>query len=80
MRIALILGLATRYVVALLLLFVIMATLSSHRHWEFAEAAARPRQNLDQRMAKLENFSVAHGVSFLRWRSGGVEHPHDTPP
>src|ERR1700731_3126200 len=24
--------------------------------------------------------SVGHGVSLLCWRSGGVEHPHDTPP
>src|SRR5205807_2838715 len=43
-------------------------------------------QNLGQRIAKsswlreLENISVGHGVSLLRWRSGGVEHPHDTPP
>jgi hypothetical protein len=21
-----------------------------------------------------------HGVSLLCWRSGGLEHPHDTPP
>jgi hypothetical protein len=28
----------------------------------------------------LENVSVGHGVSLLRWRSGGVKHPHDTPP
>jgi len=28
----------------------------------------------------LENVSLGHGVSLLRWRSGGVEHPHDTPP
>jgi len=28
----------------------------------------------------LENVSVGHGVSLLRWRSGGFEHPHDTPP
>src|SRR3954464_5788526 len=28
----------------------------------------------------FENVSVDHGVSLLRWRSGGVEHPHDTPP
>jgi hypothetical protein len=28
----------------------------------------------------LENISVGHGVSLLCWRSGGVEHPHDTPP
>src|SRR5438552_16775815 len=43
-------------------------------------------QNLGQRIGKtswlgeLENVSVGHGVSLLRWRSGGVEHPHDTPP
>src|SRR3954464_6559277 len=29
---------------------------------------------------QLENVTVDHGVSLLRWRSGGVEHPHDTPP
>src|SRR5690242_12886835 len=43
-------------------------------------------QNLGQRIAKsswlreLEKIRVGHGVSLLRWRSGGVEHPHDTPP
>src|SRR6266446_1995405 len=43
-------------------------------------------QNLGQRIGKsswlgeLENVSVGHGVSLLRWRSGGFEHPHDTPP
>src|SRR3954465_10253614 len=43
-------------------------------------------QNLGQRIAKsswlgeFENVSVGHGVSLLQWRSGGVEHPHDTPP
>src|SRR5438445_12819572 len=43
-------------------------------------------QNLGQRIGKsswlreLENISVGHGVSLLCWRSGGLEHPHDTPP
>src|SRR3954451_23687163 len=43
-------------------------------------------QNLGERiregpwLRKLENVSVDHGVSLLRWRGGGVEHPHDTPP
>ncbi len=43
-------------------------------------------QNLGQRigesswLGELENVSVGHGVSLLRWRSGGFEHPHDTPP
>src|SRR3954447_8622866 len=38
-------------------------------------------QNLGERiregpwLRKLENVSVDHGVSLLRWRSGGVEHP-----
>jgi len=43
-------------------------------------------QNLGQRigegswLGELENAIVGHGVSLLCWRSGGVEHPHDTPP
>jgi hypothetical protein len=43
-------------------------------------------QNLGQRISKsswlaeLENVSVGHGVSLLRWRSGGSNNPHDTPP
>src|SRR5262249_12624942 len=43
-------------------------------------------QNLGQRvgksswLAELKIVSVGHGVSLLRWRSGGVKHPHDTPP
>src|SRR5262249_24184053 len=43
-------------------------------------------QHLGQRIGKsswlrqLENVSLGHGVSLLRWRSGGVKHPHDTPP
>src|ERR1700686_5027229 len=45
-----------------------------------------PLRNTCQRIGKiswlgeLENISVGHGVSLLCWRSGGVEHPHDTPP
>jgi hypothetical protein len=31
-------------------------------------------------LRELENISVGHGVSLLCWRSGGLEHPHDTPP
>src|SRR4029077_1663315 len=43
-------------------------------------------QNLSERIGKspwlsqLDDVSVGHGVSLLWWRSGGVEHPHDTPP
>src|SRR4029077_14711709 len=43
-------------------------------------------QKLGQRIGKsswlreLENISLGHGVSLLCWRSGGIEHSHDTPP
>ncbi len=36
----------------------------------------RERPWLDE----LDDGIVGHGVSLLCWRSGGVEHPHDTPP
>src|SRR5215467_16322536 len=29
---------------------------------------------------QLEHVSVGPGISLLRWRSGGVKHPHDMPP
>jgi hypothetical protein len=29
---------------------------------------------------QLDNVIVGHGISLLRWRSGGVKHPHDMPP
>ena len=29
---------------------------------------------------QLEDIIVGHGISLLRWRSGGVKHPHDMPP
>ncbi len=49
----------------------------------------RPRaiaQNFGQRigecpwLGELQNISVGQGVSLLQGRSGGVKHPHDTPP
>src|ERR1700704_1275966 len=29
---------------------------------------------------QLRDVIVGHGISLLRWRSGGVKHPHDMPP
>jgi hypothetical protein len=29
---------------------------------------------------QLEHVIVGHGISLLRWRSGGFKHPHDMPP
>src|SRR5215471_3052915 len=34
----------------------------------------------DPWLGQLDNVIVGHGVSLLHWRSGGVEHHHDTPP
>jgi hypothetical protein len=31
-------------------------------------------------LGELNDVTVRHGVSLLHWRSGGVEHHHDTPP
>src|SRR6516164_3057986 len=52
-----------------------------------ARSARAPfAQNLGQRIGKSswlrerQNISLSHGVSLLCWRSGGVEHLHDTPP
>src|SRR4051794_3648662 len=28
----------------------------------------------------MDDVIVGHGISLLRWRSGGVKHPHDMPP
>ena len=38
------LGLATRYAALLMLLFVIIATFSSHRYWDFTDPAQRGQQ------------------------------------
>jgi putative oxidoreductase len=39
------LGLATRYTALLILLFTIIATFSSHRYWDFTDAAQRQQQH-----------------------------------
>src|SRR5262245_39618044 len=65
--IALILGLATRYVASLLPLFVIIATLSSRRYWEFAEAA--PRRAQDSNFYK--NLAIMGGLVFAFVTAGG---------
>jgi len=65
--IALILGLATRYVAALLLLFVIIATLSTHRYWEFTDPAARRAQ--DNNFYK--NLAMMGGLVFAFVTAGG---------
>src|SRR5437588_8216628 len=60
---------------------------SDFRLHSLREKGTRPvAQNLGEQigegpwLSQLDDVSVGHGVSLLRWRSGGVEHPHDTPP
>jgi putative oxidoreductase len=65
--VALLLGFKTRYTGALLVLFVIVATLISHRYWEFAEPAIRRAQetNFDK------NVCIIGGLLALVAASGG---------
>jgi putative oxidoreductase len=59
--IALILGLATRYVVIVMIVFMLVATFSSHRYWEFADAAARRAQD----SSFYKNLAMLGGFLFL---------------
>jgi putative oxidoreductase len=58
---ALLLGLGTRYVALLMFLFVMMAALSSHRYWTFADAAQARNQNLHFD----KNLAMMGGLLFL---------------
>src|SRR5215475_5852220 len=59
--IALFLGLATRYVVIVMIVFMLVATFSSHRYWEFADAAARRAQD----SSFYKNMAMLGGFLFL---------------
>jgi putative oxidoreductase len=59
--IALILGLATRYVVLVMVVFMLVATFSSHRYWEFTDAAARRAQD----SSFYKNIAMLGGFLFL---------------
>ncbi|MEI7804236.1 MAG: DoxX family protein [Hyphomicrobiales bacterium] len=59
--IALILGLATRYVVLGMIVFMLVATFSSHRYWEFTDANVRRVQD----SAFYKNLAMLGGICFL---------------
>src|SRR5262245_63524162 len=59
--IALILGLATRYVVIVMIVFMLVATFSTHRYWEFTDAAARRAQD----SSFYKNMAMLGGFLFL---------------
>lgn len=58
---ALILGLKIRWASLLMVLFVIIATLISHRYWEFVEPAARRAQEGNF----FKNLAMIGGLLFL---------------
>ncbi len=59
--IALILGFATRYVVLVMVIFMLVATFSSHRYWDFTDAAARRAQDSNF----YKNMAILGGFFFL---------------
>jgi putative oxidoreductase len=59
--IALILGLATRYVVLVMLVFMLVATFSTHHYWTFTDAAQRRIQD----SAFYKNVAMSGGFLFL---------------
>lgn len=59
--IALMLGLVTRHVVLGFVIFMLVATLSSHRYWEFAELAQRRVQDANF----YKNTAMLGGFFFL---------------
>lgn len=58
---ALIFGFATRYATVVMTIFMLVATFSSHRYWEFADAAARRAQDGNF----YKNLAMLGGVLFL---------------
>ena len=62
---ALIFGLATRYVVTLMVGFMLVATFSSHRYWEFSDLAQRRVQD----SSFWKNIAMLGGFAFL-WVTG----------
>ena len=58
--VCLLLGLATRYASLVLLLFVIIATFSSHRYWAYLEA-----QQANQSSHFWKNMTMKGGLLFL---------------
>src|SRR5215510_14874505 len=81
--IALILGVVPRWTALVLIAFVIMATATTHRYWEFTDAAARRAQEINFYKnggivaALLFYFVSGAGAwSFAGWRPGHRAQPH----
>jgi putative oxidoreductase len=62
---ALMLGFATRYAALVMAIFLLVATLSSHRYWDFTDAAARRAQDSNF----YKNMAILGGI-FLVFACG----------
>ncbi|MGA9084376.1 MAG: DoxX family protein [Pseudolabrys sp.] len=58
---ALMFGFATRYAALVMVVFMLVATFSSHRYWDFADAAARRAQDSNF----YKNMAILGGIFFL---------------
>lgn len=58
---ALIFGIATRYVAIVMAIFVVVATFSSHAYWTFTDAAMRRAQDSNF----YKNMAILGGIAFL---------------
>jgi putative oxidoreductase len=65
--VAIVLGVKTRHAAVALMAFTIVATASSHRFWEFADAAARQAQANNF----WKNAAILGGLLFLFVRGAG---------
>jgi putative oxidoreductase len=59
--VAIVLGLAIRYVALLMIVFVVVATLISHRFWQYAD----PQQFRAQQGQFMKNVTIAGGYILL---------------
>jgi putative oxidoreductase len=59
--IALILGFATRYVTLVMIAFMVAATFTSHRYWQFTDVSVRRIQELNF----YKNLALMGGFCFL---------------
>jgi putative oxidoreductase len=59
--IALMIGFATRYAALVMAVFMLVATFSSHRYWDFTDAAARRAQDSNF----YKNMAILGGIFFL---------------
>ena len=58
---ALVFGFATRYAALVMVVFMLVATFSSHRYWDFADAAARRAQDSNF----YKNMAILGGIFSL---------------